>query len=356
MDVLIVYANSGRGLQKDARILEAALQRLGHQTRQVQLPPTPVWRSRLSAYRFKALKRFCPGFLSKLFYRTQVALLRLLHRGQRADLVIHLENIWISQLAAGRHHWLIPNQEWFIESRGPYLSFTNRILCKTQHAVSIFSALHADTQYLGFTGGEVSAQNGSERKDYGLALHVAGNSQFKGTQRVMACWQRHPEWPELVVVSQHLDTTPAANIRVEKNLTNNELNTLWAQAGFAVLPSEVEGYGQVLAEAMAYGCITITTDAPPMNELVGKDRGFLAHVERKLTFRLGTRYLVSEQALEQSIQAAIDQPPATLAHMSRLAIEWYSTNHEQFLSRLESQLKDPVAPPLDQSAQESPER
>jgi len=55
MDVLIVYANSGRGLQKDARILEAALQRLGHQTRQVQLPPTPVWRSRLSAYRFKAL-------------------------------------------------------------------------------------------------------------------------------------------------------------------------------------------------------------------------------------------------------------------------------------------------------------
>jgi predicted oxidoreductase (fatty acid repression mutant protein) len=107
---------------------------------------------------------------------------------------------------------------------------------------------------------------------------------------------------------------------------------------------------------MAYGCITITTDAPPMNELVGKDRGFLAHVERKLTFRLGTRYLVSEQALEQSIQAAIDQPPATLAYMSRRAIEWYSTNHEQFLSRLESQLKDLVAPPLDQSAQESPER
>lgn len=356
MDVLIVYANSGRGLQKDARILEAALQRLGHQTRQVQLPPTPVWRSRLSAYRFKALKRFCPGFLSKLFYRSQIGLLRLLRPIQQADLVIHLENVWISQLAAGRHHWLIPNQEWFIESRGPYLSFTNRILCKTHHAVSIFSALHADAQYLGFTGGEVSAQTGSEKKDYRLVLHVAGNSQFKGTQRVMACWQRHPEWPELVVVSQHLDTTPAANIRVEKNLTNNELNTLWAQAGFAVLPSEVEGYGQVLAEAMAYGCITITTDAPPMNELVGKDRGFLAHVERNLTFRLGTRYLVSEQALERSIQAAIDQPPATLAHMSRLAIEWYSTNHEQFLSRLESQLNDLIAPPLDQSAQESPEK
>jgi hypothetical protein len=240
MDVLIVYANSGRGLQKDARILEAALQRLGHQTRQVRLPPTPLWRSRLSVYRFKALKRFCPGFLSKLFYRSQVASLRLLKPGQQSDLVIHLENVWVSQLTAGRHHWLIPNQEWFIESRLPYLSFINRILCKTNHAVTIFSALHSDTQYLGFTGGEIGAQTGSEKKDYRLALHVAGNSQFKGTQRVMACWQRHPEWPELVIVSQHLDTTPAANIRVEKNLTNNELNTLWAQAGFAVLPSEVE--------------------------------------------------------------------------------------------------------------------
>ncbi|MGC8119088.1 glycosyltransferase [Marinobacter sp. VGCF2001] len=356
MDVLIVYANSGRGLQKDARIMEAALQRLGHQARQVQLPPTPLWRSRLSAYRFKALERLCPGFLSKLFYRTQIALLRLLHTGQRADLVIHLENLWISQLAAGRRHWLIPNQEWFIESRGPYLSFINRILCKTHHAVSIFSALHSDTRYLGFTGGEIGARTGLERKDYCLALHVAGNSQFKGTQRVIECWQKHPDWPELVIVSQHQDTSSAANIRIEKSLTNTELNTLWAQAGFAVLPSEVEGYGQVLAESMANGCITITTDAPPMNELVGEDRGILAEVERKLTFRLGTRYLVSEQALEQSIQAAIDQPPATLAHMSRLAIEWYSINHEQFLSRLESQLKDLVAPPLDQSAQESPER
>ncbi len=123
---------------------------LGTRPGRFNCPLLPLWRSRLSAYRFKALERLCPGFLSKLFYRTQVALLRLLHRGQRADLVIHLENIWISQLAAGRHHWLIPNQEWFIESRGPYLSFTNRILCKTQHAVSIFSALHADTHYLGF--------------------------------------------------------------------------------------------------------------------------------------------------------------------------------------------------------------
>ncbi|RBP71947.1 glycosyltransferase [Marinobacter nauticus] len=358
MDVLIVYANSGRGLQKDASILEAALHQLGYQARQVQRPPTPAWRSRLSAYRFKALERFCPGFLRKLFYRSQVASLKLLKPAQQADLVIHLENVWVSQLTAGRHHWLIPNQEWFVESRLPYLSFINRILCKTNHAVAIFSALHSNTHYLGFTGGEIGAQTGSEKKDYRLALHVAGNSQFKGTQSVLSCWQRHPEWPKLILVSQHLEPTScsASNIEIKPTLTSNELIALWAQAGFAILPSEVEGYSQTLAESMANGCITITTNAAPMNELVEEDRGFLAEVEGKLTFRLGTRYFVSEQALERSIQTAIDQQPDTLENMSRLAIEWYLTNHKQFLSRLEHQLNGLAAPPLDQSAQESPGR
>jgi len=171
-------------------------------------------------------------------------------------------------------------------------------------------------------------------------------------------WQRHPEWPKLILVSQHLEPTScfASNIEIKPTLTSNELIALWAQAGFAILPSEVEGYGQTLAESMANGCITITTDAAPMNELVEEDRGFLAEVERKLTFRLGTRYFVSEQALERSIQTAIDQQPDTLENMSRLAIEWYLTNHEQFLSRLEHQLNGLAAPPLDQSAQESPGR
>ncbi|MBY5961829.1 glycosyltransferase [Marinobacter nauticus] len=358
MDVLIVYSNSGRGLQKDAQILESVLRGLGHQCLQVQLPPTPLWRSRLSIYRFKVLKRYCPGAITKLVYRSQVALLRILKPGKRADLVIHLENVRVTQLAVGRHHWLIPNQEWFIESKLPYLNFINRILCKTHHAVSIFSALHPDTQYLGFTGGEINTQNGSKKKDYRLALHVAGNSQFKGTQSVLSCWQRHPEWPKLILVSQHLEPTScsASNIEIKPTLTSNELIALWAQAGFAILPSEVEGYGQTLAESMGNGCITITTDAAPMNELVEEDRGFLAEVERKLTFRLGTRYFVSEQALERSIQTAIDQQPDTLENMSRLAIEWYLTNHEQFLSRLELQLNGLVAPPLDQSAQELPGR
>lgn len=358
MRVLIVYSSSGRGLQKDAGILEAALQELGHQCRQAQLPPTPSWRSSLSSYRFKLLKRYCPGALTQIFYRSQVALLRILNPGPRADLVIHLENVRVTQLATGRHHWLIPNQEWFIESRLPYLGFINRILCKTNHAVSIFSALHSDTHYLGFTGGEISTNTKREKKDYRLALHVAGNSQFKGTQSVLSCWQRHPEWPKLIVVSQHLESTScsASNIEIRKTLTNNELNALWARAGFAVMPSEVEGYGQTLVESMAHGCVTITTNAPPMNELIEEDRGFLAEVERKLTFRLGTRYFVSERALEQSIQVAITQPKKRLEHMSAHSKQWYITNHKQFLASLQDQLSDLAEPPLDQSALESPEK
>ncbi|MBY6032508.1 glycosyltransferase, partial [Marinobacter daepoensis] len=340
MDVLIVYPSSGRGLQKDALILDTALQALGHHCSHRKLPPTPRWRSRLSDYRFKALKQYAPRFLEALYYRFRIGLPSRLRKSDPTDLVIHLENIRTSELASGTRHWLIPNQEWFIESRLPYLAFVDRVLCKTRHAIPIFSALHPTSAYLGFTGGEPPQDEPTEKKDYGLFLHVAGNSQFKGTDTVIACWKKHPEWPKLVVVSQHheLPQEHFPNIVIKRNLEDSELEALWQRAGFALLPSEVEGYGQVVAEALAHGCITITTDAPPMNELIQEDRGLLVPVKTQLSYRLGTRYLISQQDLEQTVSSALELNIKTLTQKAQASSEWYLNNHREFLLRLQEQL------------------
>ncbi|MET4024647.1 hypothetical protein ABIE59_000152 [Marinobacter sp. MBR-99] len=346
MDILIVYASSGRGLRKDALILESALNSLGHNCQVEPLPPTSEWQNQLSHYRYQLLSKYLPEPFGRLYYALMNGIARSISGRSKSDLVIHLQNPRVSQLRRGKRHWLIPNQEWFIESLLPYLPSIDRILCKTQHAAEIFSRYHSDVMYLGFTGGSDISKPCTSGKNYRLALHVAGNSQFKGTSAVLACWSRHPEWPKLVVVSQHIDSSdyPNQNIEILSNLTDKEMKELWREAGFAILPSEVEGYGQVLAEALENGCVTITTNAPPMNELIEKSRGYLAEPNNSRTFRLGTRYMVSEQSLDATINTAINAMPATLEETSANAEQWYSSNHKAFTENLRAAISELVAP------------
>ncbi|MGP9831194.1 glycosyltransferase [Marinobacter sp. NSM] len=349
MDILIVYASSGRGLRKDALILESALNSLGHNCQVDPLPPTPEWQNQLSHYRYQLLSKYLPKPFRRLYYALRNGIAKSISGQSKSDLVIHLENPRISQLRRGKRHWLIPNQEWFIESRIPYLQSIDRILCKTQHAAEIFSRCHSDVLHIGFTGGSAISGPCTSDKNYRLALHVAGNSQFKGTTAVLSCWSRHPEWPKLVVVSQHVDSSdyPHQNIEIRSNLTDKEMKALWQEAGFAILPSEVEGYGQVLAEALENGCVTITTNAPPMNELIDKSRGYLVEPNNTRTFRLGTRYMISEQSLDTTINTAINETQETLERTSANAEQWYSSNHKAFIENLRVAVSDLVEQPAD---------
>lgn len=353
MEVLIVFSSSGRGLIKDAQILQSAIRQCGYECHQLQLPPAPHWQTRFSHYRHRMLQRFCPAAIRRGLYWTFVFIRRRLSFRRGANLVIHLENIRPSQLAASRIHWLIPNQEWFIESRTPYLPFVDRILCKTRHAVDVFDVLHPEVQFIGFTGSTNHPAPEPSQKNDNLALHVAGNSRLKGTETLVKCWSRHPEWPKLVVVSQHVDAHvyERTNLEVRKNLSDEALSALWSEARFAILPSEVEGYGQVLAEAMAFGCVTITTDAPPMNELVTPQRGLLVPTMETQKLRLGTRYLVSEDMLEHTINKALNADSDDLEAKSEAATAWFNENHNRFLKCLEEQLNAQLAQPANRSSQ-----
>lgn len=361
MDILIVYASSGRGLRKDADILQSAITSMGHDCRVENLPPTPEWRSRLSHYRYRLISRYLPKSVGNLYYNIRAAIAKAKPCKSKVELVIHLENLQLSNLNRSRNHWLIPNQEWFIESRLPYLRFVDRIQCKTRHAVEVFSRLHSNAAYLGFAGAEKASSPRLADKDPTLAIHIAGNSQFKGTHAVLDCWRQHPEWPRLTVISQHLKASDYSsdNIEIASNLTDQEIEILWQKARFAVLPSEVEGYGQVLAEALANGCVTVTTNAPPMNELVEDCRGYLAEPEENQPFRLGTRFMVSKRSLEKVIDKALSESPEHLDRIAHNATQWYALNHQAFLSRLTKAVNELAEQPQDQSGttpQEKPVR
>lgn len=337
--VEIIYTLSGRGLTKDADLLKETIRSLGHEVSVKALPPQHPRVRDLSGKWGRAKKRLPSTRALELTNSLQRAIRRLFSiKTRNAGLVIHLENIHPHHINPRCPNWLIPNQEWFRTERSHYLTDIDAVLCKTHVAESRFKNLHGKVEFLGFStpgaGQAVTPQ--LHQKQPGAYLHVAGSSLSKGTSAVIGAWERHPEWPTLTIVANNrlVEGVLPANIKLKKNLSPDELKQLWRHASVAVIPSEVEGYGQVLGEAMLAGAIVVTTDAPPMNELVTTSRGYLVPWSEDRPWRLGTRYKVTADNLERCLLKVLAEPREILDAKALEAHRWALDNHQAFVERM----------------------
>lgn len=266
------------------------------------------------------------------------------HRGPRewrglfskkADVVIHLERVFPLWRGKAAVNVLIPNQERFPHRHLGRLKHVDHVLCKTAHALDIFTKLHRSAHLIGFTSPD--RRMAGVRPDYGRCFHLAGRSTVKGTSVVVDAWIRHPEWPELVLV-QHPDNAPAsvpANVRLlSRVVPDGELRELQSGCGIHICPSRSEGWGHYLVEAMSCGAVVVTTDGPPMNELVRPDRGVLVPFAATESRHLGTDYVVETDALEQAISALLEQPMEGKEELGRRARAWFEGNDLAFKKSL----------------------
>ena len=94
-------------------------------------------------------------------------------------------------------------------------------------------------------------------------------------------------------------------------------------------------------EAMGVGAVTLTTNAPPMNELVEADRGILVPYARMDTQFLANTYFFDEAAAEAAIERMIAMPDDELRRMGGNARAWFLRNDREFAARLKNAL-DPL--------------
>lgn len=145
-----------------------------------------------------------------------------------------------------------------------------------------------------------------------------GQSFNKNSDVVYNAWRKHPEWPMLHLTAyksyekyfmrEHICTTcpynslpsklgvhlllllllPAVGLMVmgqvmvqenlivyTERLPEEKLYRLQYMSGVHVCPSREEGFGHYINEARALGALVMTTDMPPMNELVNGTFGIL---------------------------------------------------------------------------------
>jgi glycosyltransferase involved in cell wall biosynthesis len=215
---------------------------------------------------------------------------------------------------------LVPNQERFPRRQLGRLSRIDLVLAKTIEACAAFAGNGVPIEHLGFTSED--RFDPAVRKDWNRVLHLAGGSTLKGTEDVLALWDRHPEWPELVLVQkrQNAPGKVADNVRLITGYVDNSgLRRLQNECGIHLCPSRSEGWGHNLVEGLSCGALVITTDGAPMNEHVRPEFGLLAAASRTEPRHMGTNHFVGMQALGAAIDAAISMPSSQKAKMGELA-------------------------------------
>jgi glycosyltransferase involved in cell wall biosynthesis len=224
-------------------------------------------------------------------------------RDTRFDVGVSFEMLMPEFLALSRRNALIPNPEWFRDEYAPHLGAVDRVFAKTHHAIAPFEALGADVRFVGFTSLDRRRPDVPREPRF---LHLAGRSGTKGTRALIDLWQRKPRWPTLTIVQREklsLPAVPVPNLELRTSYLNETVLTELAnRCVFHLCPSETEGFGHHIVEGLGVGAVLLTTDAPPMNELVTHERGILVPYARTGVQRLATTYFVDEAALADGIE------------------------------------------------------
>jgi glycosyltransferase involved in cell wall biosynthesis len=169
-------------------------------------------------------------------------------------------------------------------------------------------------------------------------FHLGGRSINKGSQPLLDLWLRKPHWPALTLVQRAKLQRPAHlpdNLRlIDDYLDDAELQRLQNQHLFHLCPSETEGFGHHLVEGMSVGAVVLTTDAPPMNEMVAADCGVRAAYSRTGVQRLATTYFVDPIALETGVERLLALSVEERRARSEAARAWWEANDRAFQQRL----------------------
>ncbi len=314
----IIVVNRGFGLNKSVSIIAQVLRNANFQVSVFEVGKPTI------EHKIQRITTYLEKFVSNTLLRKPTY-----------DINIFLEDVIPSWFSFAKINCLIPHQEWFRDEARQYLPQFDYILCLTKFAQSIFDNLGCKTEFISFTTFDRFDEQYS--KNYNQFFHLAGsNSKQKGTKTIIDTWLRHPEWPTLTLRQNKKDFhIPAPNIKYITEFLNDPA-LLEYQNTYAIhlCPSEAEGFGHYIVEAMSCQAVTVTTNAPPMNELITPERGILVDYSHTKPQRLGINYYVDSQSLEQKIDRVLGMDFAQKKQLGENARVWYIENDRFFRHRL----------------------
>ncbi|NDK39809.1 glycosyltransferase [Pseudoxanthomonas gei] len=319
MRINLIIADNGAGLTRDMHLMSRTLADAG-----LDISIT-------------ALRR---GKLRKWFRPWRVRAGNLWRRvcGRKPPFRLNLmqEHIRAEYLPWADRNVLVPHPEYLNEKDIALLGKMDCVFVKTGHAGEIFAGLGSRTEYIGFTS-EDRYEGGVERRR--AFLHVPGKSGNKGTGALLAAWKQHPHWPPLTIVQRSRrpagSEEPLANVVLRTDyVPEQELREMQNAHRFHLCPSETEGYGHYLMEALSVGAVTLTTDGAPMNELVTAERGILIGVARTGRQAAAVTWLADPAGIAEAVERALALDEAQCDALGAAGRRFFLANDAAFRERL----------------------
>ena len=325
----IIGKSNGVGLSRDIAILQEAITSVGHAANIVQIDRSEARRRRSLLTHWQAC----------FAHRRSQRALRLT-AATRSEINVMLEHVWPQFLHTSDLNILIPNPEWFDHRDRRLLASLSHVWSKTLHSKQVFDALGSRAQHIGFDSNDRFLPRMHKERVF---LHVAGMSTMKGTRRLLDLWYRHSHWPTLVVVQHQTRDDSVVHVpnvrRISRYLADDVLQDLQNSSLFHICPSQTEGWGHSLVEALSTSGVVITVDGPPMNELVDASRGLLVPHSTTGTKNLACTYDFDETALAATIERAIAMSDAECTWFGERARAWYRSNKRLFPARIARAVK-----------------
>lgn len=261
--------------------------------------------------------------------------LRLAWGAPRFDLNIMLERIRPEFVRAAHRQVLIPNPEYFGAESQPWLGLIDQVWCKTAHAQAAFAALGASCRFIGFSSPDRRLIEVPRQRSF---FHGPGRSNNKGTRALIALWAKHPHWPTLTVVWRRkrveLGALPPNVALIREHLDDDAYRTLQNRHRFHLCPSQTEGFGHYLVEAMSCAAVVVTLDAAPMNELVTPARGVLVPAHAIGQQDLATTYGFDDAPMAAAIERCIAMSDADVEQLGAAARAWFAQRHAALVAHL----------------------
>lgn len=246
---------------------------------------------------------------------------------------IFFELINTSWLNNAPTNWFICNPEGYGQGQ-KLLNSIDLFLCRTREIEKIFTQLKKKTYFLSFSSFDCTVP--TIEKDFSQCLHAAGGSWMKGTDKIIKAWLNDLSMPQTTILRRgRFEQIAQENLTwITTRISENDLRDLQNRYGIHLCPSETEGWGHYIAEAMSASAVVVTTDAPPMNEFITDKRCLVAYSGKKRS-SLATSYFADPQSLKTTIQNLMMLPREELQKIGENNRLKYLEKTQEFHDNLE---------------------
>lgn len=144
-------------------------------------------------------------------------------------------------------------------------------------------------------------------------LFVGSNLPRKGWQLLAPAWEmlkpKASLYLKTITEQKGIYRDPSGSVQIDtRDLTSDELFDLYRSAEIFVFPSYGEGFGLTVLEAMASGCVCVTTDAGGLSEFVSSRNAIIIDRPQDELVTYGSQFdlkIPTAQSVSEAIGKAL---------------------------------------------------